>query len=55
MSWADIFLIAVIAAAAVFAILRIRRSGGGCSSCGGDCSGCKKSCRKCDKNNGDKV
>lgn len=55
MSWADIILIAVIAAAAVFAIARIRRGSGRCSGCNGDCSGCKQSCRKSDKNNGDKV
>lgn len=52
MSWADILLIAIIAAAAVLAIIRIRKSGGSCS---GDCAGCKQSCTKRDKNNGDKV
>lgn len=55
MSWADIILIAIIAAAAVLAIIRIRKRGGSCSGCSGDCAGCKQSCTKRDKNNGDKV
>lgn len=55
MSRADILLIAIIAIAAVFAIVRIRRGGGRCSECNGNCSACKQSCRKSDKNNGDKV
>lgn len=55
MSWADIFLIAIIAVAVVFAIVRIRRGRGRCSACNGNCSACKQSCCKSDKNNGDKV
>ena len=51
MSIADIVLLAVVAAAVVFALIRIKRRGGSCScgSCGGDCSACQSRGRKCDK------
>lgn len=54
MSIADILLLAVIAAAVIFALVRIKRRGGSCSCgscghCGGDCSACQDRGRKCDK------